>query len=109
MNSCFRDTRSKVESYIDMVHDVLEENDSGILHDIVIDTPPVKATDGLIELYKDLVASKREVEWFEVRSSSEDYILQVHDFITGSAGDLVEEITDKATLYDKIEGKRKIK
>lgn len=106
-NPCFRDTPSKVDAYVEMISQVILENDPGIPHDIVIDRPPVEALECLVDMCSDMVRNGREVVWFEIRSSSADHVLQVHDFVTGSAGDCVEGIADKMELYEVIEDKHR--
>lgn len=96
----------RVNVYCEMVKKIIISLDPGMPHDIIIDSPPVNAIECLIKLYNELRGNGIVIEWFEVRPSSEDHILQVHDFITGAVGDVVEEIRDKERLYTMIQDKR---
>lgn len=89
-----------------MVSDVIRTLNPGKPHDIIIDSPPVNAVGCLIDIYYELRKEGFEIEWFEVRPSSGSHVLEVHDFITGAAGDFIEGIRDKESLYAMIQDKR---
>lgn len=101
-NECLKNKRNQIITYIDLISRTIAANDPGIPHNILIDSPPINAANLLIDLCIDMYKGGSRIEWFEVRSSSRDYILQVHDFITGVVGDNVEGIKDSKHLYDMI-------
>lgn len=95
----------QINTYCEMVTHIITTLNPEVPHDIIIDSPPVDAIEGLIKLYNELCEDGFKIEWFEVRPSSEDHILQVHDFITGAVGDRVEGIIEKDDLYNIIKDK----
>lgn len=105
-NACFQ-SKNQIKTYIDMVAHVLRENEPDCLHDVLIDSPPVAASEELINLCEDLIEQGSKIEFFEVRPSANDWILQAHDFITGAVGDNVEGIGCKCDLYNMIKDKKR--
>ncbi len=108
-NECFRDVRSQVCTYNEMVWQVIDAVKPECAYDIIIDSSPVSAMDNLLWWYERRLEEGERIDWFEIRSSSESYLLQVHDFITGAVGDTVEGIGEKKDLYVTIEAKKRTK
>ncbi len=106
-NECFQTKKKRVNAYKEMVSRMMEIHDPGTPHNIIIDSPPVDAVDDLVKVCKERLDKGSDIEWFEVRPSVEDHILQVHDFVTGAVGDNIEGVSGKEKLYRMIEDKKK--
>lgn len=106
-NECFKSKKAQVKTYMDMVSEVLETNYPECPCDVMIDSPPVAALAELKQLCMNLIEGGNEIELFSVCPSSDEWSLQVHDFITGAVGDNVEGIKDRGNFYSMIEGKHR--
>lgn len=106
-NECFKDNKARVRTYVDMVSKVLDMNYSGCPCDVLIDSPPVAALEELEELCSNSINQGIEIHYFEVCPSSNEWALQIHDFITGAVGDDIEGITDRGNFYNTIKDKHR--
>lgn len=105
-NQSFQTVEGARDFYVNAISEMIDEGASKEPFDVLIDTPPLVASEQLAELCKKKIDEGLKIEWFDVTSSSNSRLLQVHDFVTGAVADDVNGIKSKASLYRKIERKR---
>lgn len=115
LNDKLRDPQGKIDEYIKLVSESIDALEPYGELDIIIDRPPVKASKQLVDLCRMKIKEGMNIKWFEVKSSSGDHLLQVHDLITGITAADIERIENEKeenanvedSRYSKIKSKRK--
>lgn len=105
-NQSFHTVEGAKDFYLDAISEMIDEGAPNTPFDVLIDVPPMEASEKLADLCKKKIKEGKEIEWFDVVASNSDTLLQVHDFVTGVVGDNVNKIERKASLYEKIKHKR---
>lgn len=109
-NEAFMSNKDRIEFYVQSISELMDFNDPHTPFDVLIDAPPVNAVPELELLCAEKFENGMELEWFEVKSSYGEKILQVHDFVTGLTGDYINGIeSDKSKTFDKIIEKRRFR
>ena len=78
------------------------DTDPSKLTDVLIDSPPVDANKEIEQYGKSLTQTGKNIGWFETGSSNGNVEIQIHDFITGTIGDNIEDIEKGRRLFDKL-------
>ncbi|NLL95313.1 MAG: hypothetical protein GX224_06150 [Thermoplasmatales archaeon] len=106
-NQSFQTVEGARDFYVNAISEMIDVGAPNEPFDVLIDTPPLVASNELKKLCREKIDEGLEIEWFDVASSSGKHLLQVHDFVTGAVADNINGIGPKASLYKKIEKKRK--
>lgn len=91
--------------YVDMVSSVIDMLTPNRPYNVILDNPPLDVKKELMDISVKKFTEEGKIEWFEIKSSSGDQMLQIHDFITGVVGDVLENKKDATTLYNNIKDK----
>lgn len=106
-NETFSNTDNVKEFYVGAISEMIDEGNPGVPFDVIIDEPPVEVGSELTSMCRSKLDDGMGIEWFEIKRSAEDHVLQVNDFITGAVGDHMNGITKKSELYDMIKDRKR--